>query len=217
MPTRVKVCGITSLRDALAAIDAGADALGFVFYPPSPRYIDEAQAADIIAQLPAFVTSVALFVDADADSIRRCIALTKVDLLQFHGSEDETFCRQFDRPYIKALRVNGDVQEQADVLANANAFASAKGILLDTYRKGVPGGTGERFDWRLVPETLNNVILAGGLTSDNVGEAITMVAPYAVDVSGGVEASHGVKDVDKIKQFFAAIQRSENDKKRRIA
>jgi len=210
VPTRVKVCGITSIRDARDAIDAGANALGFVFYPPSPRYIEVEQAASIIAQLPAFVTSVALFVDAQQEEVTRCIDLTNIDLLQFHGDESASYCQQFERPYIKALRVNSDQHTAEDVQAMADRYASARGILLDTYRKGVPGGTGERFDWNLVPTTLENVILAGGLTAANVTEAIQTVQPYAVDVSGGVEASHGVKDLEKIKQFFAAVQCGDN-------
>ncbi len=210
MPTRVKVCGITSIEDAKSAIEAGASALGFVFYPPSPRYISVPQAAEIISQLPAFVTSVALFVDASSTEVEQCIAHTKIDLVQFHGTEDEQFCQQFNRPYIKALRVNSEKHQPADVEALAKAYPSARGILLDTYRKGVPGGTGERFDWSLVPSSLDNVILAGGLTPANVAEAVSLVKPYAVDVSGGVEASHGKKDIQKIRQFFAAVNCGDN-------
>lgn len=205
MPTRVKVCGITSIQDARAAIDAGADALGFVFYPPSPRYISVESAAVIMEQLPAFVCTVGLFVNASVDEIEHCIERTQVDLLQFHGDEDAAFCESFSRPYIKALRVNSDVHKPSDVAELAQAYSSARGILLDTYRKGVPGGTGESFDWGLVPTSIDNVILAGGLTPQNVAGAIATVRPYAVDVSGGVEASHGIKDTVKIQQFFTAV------------
>lgn len=202
--TRVKVCGITCLEDAVQAVDAGADALGFVFYRPSPRFVEPAIAAKIIASLPAFVTTVALFVDEIEALVQRISTETGVDLLQFHGDEPVGFCTQFDRPYIKALRVKPDVE----VLQQAAPYAdSARGILLDTYRKGIPGGTGEAFDWDLVPEDLGAaLILAGGLNAGNVGAAMAAVSPFAVDVSGGVEAKAGRKDPDKIQAFMDAVR-----------
>ena len=206
MVCRVKICGITNLEDARQAIAAGADALGFVFYPPSPRYVEPARAAEIIAGLPPFVVTVGLFVNEEAASVQAIVDATGLDLIQFHGDETATFCEQFKRPYIKALRVNSQQHSRDDVTAMAAQYASARGVLLDTYRKGVPGGTGEVFDWALVPSDLDNVILAGGLEPANVAAAVREVAPFAVDVSGGVEASHGVKDAAKVTQFIVAAK-----------
>jgi phosphoribosylanthranilate isomerase len=203
---RVKVCGITNLEDARQAVFAGADALGFVFYRPSPRYIDPMDAAKIIASLPPFVVSVGLFVNEEATSVASILDTTGLDLIQFHGDETPQFCEGFDRPYIKALRVASERHSRDDVAAMIDAFSSARGVLLDTYRKGVPGGTGEVFDWDLVPQHSQNIILAGGLDPCNVAAAVQRVAPYAVDVSGGVEASHGVKDANKIIQFISAVK-----------
>ena len=197
--TRVKICGITRLEDALTAIEAGADALGFVFYPPSPRYIEPEKAAEIIAQLPPFVTTVALFVNEPEAEVRRIMALTQVDLLQFHGDETADYCQQFGRAWIKALRVRDADSLQQDL----NQFHAARAILLDSYRPGVPGGTGETFNWELIPEeSAQAIILAGGLTPENISTAVQQVKPYAVDVSGGVEASKGIKDPVKIHAFI---------------
>ena len=206
MTCKVKICGITNLNDALQAVAAGADALGFVFYRPSPRYVEPVVVANIIAALPPFVTTVGLFVNEPAESIDHILRQTGLDLIQFHGDEEEPFCRQFSRPYIKALRVDGAQQSQQDVASLAASYASARGILLDTYRAGVPGGTGEVFDWALVPENTANIILAGGLDSSNVAMAVRNVSPYSVDVSGGVEASHGVKDAAKVSKFIVAAK-----------
>ncbi len=203
---RVKICGITNLEDARQAVAAGADALGFVFYRPSPRYVEPVRAAEIIAGLPPFVVTVGLFVNEEAASVRAIVETTGLDLIQFHGDESVGFCEQFKRPYIKALRVNSLQHSRDDVTAMAAQFASARGVLLDTYRQGVPGGTGEVFDWALVPSDLDNVILAGGLEPTNVAAAVREVAPFAVDVSGGVEASHGVKDAAKVTQFIVAAK-----------
>jgi phosphoribosylanthranilate isomerase len=203
---RVKICGITNVEDARQAVAAGADALGFVFYRPSPRYVEPNVVANIVASLPPFVTTVGLFVDEDAATVADIMAHTGLDLIQFHGDEDDAFCRQFARPYIKALRVNSDAHSREDVAALAAQYPGARGILLDTYRAGVPGGTGEVFDWGLVPSGAYNIILAGGLEPSNVSQAVRVVAPFAVDVSGGVEASHGIKDHDKVKQFIAAAK-----------
>lgn len=205
MRTRVKICGITRLEDALAAVSAGADALGFVFYPASPRYVDPAVAGLIIRQLPPFVTSVALFVNESAEQICAVMDQTGVDLLQFHGDESPEFCAQFNRPYFKALRMYPDI----DVVAEAGRFASSRAILLDAYRPGVPGGTGEAFDWERIPSDIDKpLILAGGLDQSNVAKAISQVKPYAVDVSGGVEAAKGLKDSSKITSFMNEVARA---------
>ncbi|MDD0842599.1 phosphoribosylanthranilate isomerase [Pseudomonas sp. Gutcm_11s] len=200
---RVKICGITRVEDALAAVAAGADAIGLVFYAKSPRAVDVEQASTILAALPPFVTTVGLFVDVQRAELERILARVPLDLLQFHGDESVQECEGFNRPYIKALRVKaGD-----DVAAQVDAYPSAQGILLDTYVEGVPGGTGEAFDWSLVPRTLSKpVILAGGLRPDNVAGAVAQVRPYAVDVSGGVEASKGIKDAEKIGAFIRAAR-----------
>lgn len=205
--TRVKICGITRIDDALAAVDAGADALGFVFYAKSPRAVAIPDAAKIISQLPGFVTSVALFVDAEPAYVDQVISETGVDLLQFHGEETAVQCEQYSRPYIKALRMKPNLDLKQTMLA----YASARGVLLDAYTPGIPGGTGEQFDWSRIPADLAaGVTLAGGLDSSNVAAAIRQVKPYAVDVSGGVEQSKGIKDVKKLEQFFAEVHRVNN-------
>lgn len=182
--------------------------MGFVFYEPSPRYVEPAVAAEIIAALPPFVTSTALFVDADPDVVREIILLTKVDLLQFHGNETPEYCEQFGRAYIKALRMKPDM----DLMQHVGCYSSARGILLDAYKAGVPGGTGESFEWSRIPAGMrSSIVLAGGLTAENVAQAIEQVAPYAVDVSGGVEASAGLKDANKIKCFFEEVARANNN------
>jgi phosphoribosylanthranilate isomerase len=200
---RVKICGITRVEDALAAAAAGADAIGLVFYAKSPRAVGIEQARAIIAALPPFVTTVGLFVDIEHDELQRILASVPLDLLQFHGDESPEHCESINRPYIKALRVKaGD-----DIAVQVNRYPGAKGILLDTYVDGVPGGTGEAFDWSLVPEGLSKpVILAGGLHADNVAAAVARVRPYAVDVSGGVEASKGIKDAEKVGAFIRAAR-----------
>ena len=204
---RVKICGITRVEDALAAAAAGADAIGLVFYAKSPRAVDIEQAREILAALPPFVTSVGLFVDAERSELERILASVPLDLLQFHGDESVQQCEAFGRPYIKALRVKaGD-----DIAAQVARYPSAQGILLDAYVEGVPGGTGEAFDWSLIPQTLSKpLILAGGLRPDNVAEAVSRVRPYAVDVSSGVESSRGVKDATLIYQFCRAVCVADN-------
>lgn len=205
MTTRVKICGITCIEDAEAAVAAGASALGFVFYAPSPRHVSVQTAAEIIAGLPPFVTSVGLFVNAERQQVTTVLEQTGLDLLQFHGDEPESFCSGFARPYIKALRVRPGL----DIRGQVAAYASARGVLLDAYRPGVPGGTGEVFDWELVPgELASRLILAGGLTPANVADAIRRVKPFAVDVSGGVEAAPGRKDRARIAAFMAAVQQA---------
>ncbi|MGI3130353.1 phosphoribosylanthranilate isomerase [Halopseudomonas pachastrellae] len=202
--TRIKICGITREQDALAAAAAGADAIGLVFYAPSPRAVDAAQAARIVAALPPFVTTVGLFVDAEPAAVRAVLAEVPLDLLQFHGEESDDYCRQFGRPYLKAVRVRSADQLQ-DVAAQ---WPGAAGILLDSYKPGVPGGTGEVFDWRLVPRERDwNLVLAGGLAAGNVRQAIDEMQPWAVDVSGGVEAAKGIKDLEKINAFVQEVKR----------
>ncbi|HBX55202.1 phosphoribosylanthranilate isomerase [Pseudomonas sp. UBA2684] len=200
---RSKICGITRIEDALVAADAGADAIGLVFYGKSPRAVSLQQAQAIIAALPPFVTTVGLFVDASSSELSAILDAVPLDLLQFHGDETPDDCERFQRPYIKALRV----QPGVDLAAQIALYSAAAGVLLDTFVAGVPGGTGEAFDWSLVPRGLNMpIILAGGLTPDNVRCAIEQVQPYAVDVSGGVEASKGIKDAEKIRAFTRAVR-----------
>ena len=201
--TRVKICGITNTDDVLLACESGADAIGLVFYPPSPRYINIAQAVEVVECLPPFVTSVALFVNAQRNFIEQVIEQVPIDVLQFHGDETAAFCASFKRPYLKAIRMKPGL----DLYAVQDEYASAQGLLLDTYKKGVPGGTGESFNWDKVPHDLNlPIILAGGLVPENIAQAISQVKPYAVDVSGGVEASKGKKDPDKIIHFMKAVR-----------
>lgn len=204
MSVRIKICGITRVEDALAAAEAGADAIGLVFYPPSPRAVSAEQAADIVRALPPFVTTVGLFADAEADDVRRVLRQVPLDLLQFHGDEPAAYCRQFQRPWMKALRVRpGD-----DLNQLAARWPDAAGILLDSYKAGVPGGTGETFDWSAIPaERKWPLVLAGGLDAANVVSAIAATRPWAVDVSGGVEASKGIKDSEKIQAFVQEVKR----------
>jgi len=199
--TRVKICGLTREADIDAAVAEGADALGFVLWPGSKRAVDEARLAELAARVPAFVTRVGLFVDQEPALIARCAE--HLDLLQFHGNETPDCCARFARPWIKALRM----RDGLDLPAAAAAYARAQALLLDAYRPGVPGGTGETFDWSRIPASLAKpVILAGGLTPDNVAEAIAAVHPFAVDVSGGVEAAPGCKDARRLAAFFAAVR-----------
>ncbi len=205
MAVRVKICGITRLQDMHAACDAGADALGFVFYEKSPRHLAIETAAELMRALPPFVQSVGLFVNADPAYIESVLKMAPLDLLQFHGDETPAECARYGRPWLKAVRVNRDT----DLLKCAADFEAARGLLLDAYVPGVPGGTGERFDWSLIPPNLSRpVILSGGLTPDNVAEAVQQVRPWAVDVSSGVEASKGIKDAYKVAQFIAKAKAS---------
>lgn len=200
MHTRVKICGITRVQDAAAAVAAGADAIGLVFYPPSPRCVSVVQAAEIVASLPPFVTTVGLFVNADADAIAEVVREVGIDLIQFHGDECADYCAGHGRPWIRALRMKNNM----DLCAAAETYAAARGLLLDAYRPGVPGGTGETFDWsRIPPELAQRIVLAGGLQPRNVAQAVRQVRPYGVDVSGGVESSPGIKDADKVACFIA--------------
>lgn len=202
MHTRIKICGLTRSEDVAVVADAGADAVGFVFYPPSPRYVTPARAAELARSLPPFVSVVGLFVNADADTVRQALASAPIHLLQFHGDEDDAFCRQFGRPFIKAARVRPGL----DLLQYAAAFPSAQALLLDAFVDGYGGG-GAAFDWSLVPESLaRSVVLSGGLGVDNVGDAIRRLRPAAVDVSSGVESAKGIKDAAKVRAFVAAVR-----------
>jgi phosphoribosylanthranilate isomerase len=200
--TRIKICGITRVEDALKVVDAGADAVGLVFYDPSPRSVRINQATEIAAAVPAFVSVVALFVDPTKEYVQEVLNNVRIDLLQFHGDEENDFCSQFKIPFIKAIRV----RQASDVVASSLRFPNSVGILLDSYKPGVPGGTGESFDWSLIPKNHSNpIILAGGLTPENVASAINDVQPFAVDISGGVEVSKGIKDSEKIKKFVSEV------------
>lgn len=203
MRTRVKICGITRAEDAASAIAAGADALGFVFYPPSPRHVELEPARRIAGRVAPFVTRVGLFVNATRDQVAEVVERVGIDLIQFHGDESPGDCAGHGRPYIKAVRM----REGVDLAAERERYAGAAGLLVDTYRPGVPGGTGATFDWGLIPpELAGGIILAGGLTPENIAEAVRRVRPYAVDVSGGVERDKGIKDPDKIRRFMQGVQ-----------
>jgi len=203
MRTRVKICGITSVSDGLAAARHGADAIGLIFYPPSPRLVTLERAREIAASLPAFVARVAVFVNPAAADVDAVIRACRPDLLQFHGEEAADFCRSFGVPYLRALRVRPGV----DLLESLSPFGDAAGWLLDAYRQELYGGTGEAFDWELIPRELARpLILSGGLDVENVGAAIRRVRPWAVDVSSGVEAAKGVKDKRRIAAFMEAVR-----------
>ena len=203
MRTRIKICGITRLEDARIAVESGADAIGLVFYAPSPRNVAPEQARAIVAALPPFVTVVGLFVDPARDQVEAVLRCCSLGLLQFHGDEAPGFCGDFGLPYIKAARVRAD----ADLVQYLSPYHAAQGWLLDAYHDQLYGGTGESFDWKLIPQDLARpVILSGGLTPDNVGAAVRLVRPWAVDVSSGVEAAKGVKDAAKIAAFIAGVK-----------
>lgn len=203
--TRVKICGITRAEDALHAAAEGVDAIGLVFYEKSPRFVTSNQAADICKKLPAFVTTVALFKDADAGYIRQTLADVAIDLLQFHGSESAEFCRQFGKPYIKALGMAGETV----VPKRVDAYSDARGLLLDGHAPGADGGTGQSFEWSMIPDDLEYpLILAGGLDVKNVAEAIRTVRPYAVDVSSGVESEKGIKDAALVTAFMKNVRQA---------
>lgn len=205
MRTRIKICGLTRPQDVSDAVAAGADAIGFVFYPPSPRAIDIELARALCAQLPPFVTSVGLFVNEDPGRIREILAEVPLSLLQFHGEEGATYCESFGRPYMKASRVRAGF----DLVHYADCYPSACGILADAWVDGYGGG-GKVFDWSLVPERHPApIVLAGGLTPANVGEAIRRVRPWAVDVSSGVEIAKGVKDRALMDAFVVGVREAD--------
>ncbi len=199
---RIKICGIRTVADACYAASLGVDAIGLVFYPPSPRHVELEQARAIIQALPPFVSVVALFVNPAAPEVDRVLGTLAIDSLQFHGDEDEEFCRSFARPYIKAL----PVRPGEDVQPRLSSYASASGLLLDAYHPQLRGGTGDRFDWTQFPRLASRpLILAGGLSAENVGAAVAQLKPYAVDVSGGVESSRGVKSQAMMRAFVAGV------------
>lgn len=203
MRTRVKICGITRTEDALSAVNHGADAIGLVFYAPSPRCLTIEQAVAVTATLPPFVSVVALFVNPTVSEVKAVLSAVRVDILQFHGDESEKECAQYGLPYLKAVRIKSDT----NLIQYAQRYHRAKALLLDTYSDNAVGGTGQVFDWQLIPKKMPMpIILAGGLTPENVTDAIYQVQPYAVDVSGGVEQSKGIKDATKIAAFMAAIK-----------
>ena len=201
--TRVKICGITRAQDALEAVRCGADAIGLVFYAASPRFVTVQQAQQIVAVLPPFISVVALFVNATHAEIETVISQVRIDMVQFHGDETAADCERIKLPYFKAIRVKSDT----NLLQCELDFSSANALLLDTYSEAAYGGTGHVFDWDLIPKNMTKpVILAGGLIAENVGLAIQKVKPYAVDISGGVEVSKGIKDASKIAAFMLAVQ-----------
>ena len=206
MRTRVKICGITRVEDAVAAAAHGADAIGLVFYRPSPRCVTPERARQIVAATPAFVSTVAVFVNPSREEVGTVIRESGVTLLQFHGDEPADFCSSFSRPYIKAARIRPGL----DLLKYLSPHTAAQAWMLDAFHEDLWGGTGGAFDWGLVPRNAAKpVILSGGLTSDNVADAVRRVRPYAVDVSTGVEVSKGIKDAAKIAAFIGAVRRED--------
>ena len=203
--TRIKVCGITRAQDLQAAVAAGVDAIGFVFYPKSPRLVSAAQARELISLLPPFVTAVGLFVNEDAATVQRIASGVGLGLLQFHGDETPEYCAGFALPYIKAARMT----PQLDLIKFRDQFMGARGILLDAFVEGYGGG-GEVFDWSLIPQQAAGrharCVVSGGLRASNVGGAIKALRPYGVDVSSGVEAAKGIKDAALIRQFVSAVR-----------
>jgi len=201
--TRIKICGITREQDLRAVANSGADAIGLVFYDKSPRHVSTQQVAELMRHVPPFVTVVGLFVNPTVDYVRQVLANVSLDVLQFHGEESPEFCQQFGKPYLKAIRVKAGV----DLVECAARFAGAQGLLLDAFVEGTQGGTGESFDWALIPQNLSlPVILSGGLHAGNVAVAVKQVRPYAVDVSSGVEASKGIKDAAKVVAFIKEVK-----------
>lgn len=201
--TRAKICGITRIEDALSCARLGADAIGLVFYPPSPRHVSLAQARVIAHSLPPFITSVALFVNPSEDEVETVLREVRPDVLQFHGSETPEFCARFGVPWLKALRV----QAGLNLVEYAARYHQAQGLLLDAFVEGQAGGTGSTFDWTLIPAALPlPVVLSGGLDADNVATAIRQVKPWAVDVSSGAEAAKGIKDAAKIAAFMQGVR-----------
>lgn len=206
MRTRVKICGITRAQDAAAVVQSGADALGLVFYPKSPRYVTADQARQIATGVAPFVTVTGLFVNAPADSVREVLARVPLGLLQFHGEESNDQCNCFGLPFIKSI----PMRHGTDLLSLMSAYPDAAGFLLDAWQPGSHGGGGIAFDWQQIPEGINTpLVLAGGLTPGNVATAIRTVKPYAVDVSTGVERDKGIKSREKIEAFMREVRNSE--------
>lgn len=200
--TRIKICGLTRAADVDAAVAAGADAIGFVFYPPSPRYVTPQRATDLVRRLPPFVSAVGLFVNAEPTEVEAVLAAVPLHVLQFHGDEAEADCRRYGRPYLKAARVTPEL----DLVQYAARYPTAQALLLDAFVEGYGGG-GKTFDWSLIPTALPlPIVLSGGLDAANVAEAVRRVRPAAVDVSSGVEAAKGIKDAARIAAFVAAVR-----------
>lgn len=204
--TRIKMCGMTRIEDIENAVNAGADAIGLNFYPPSPRFIDIGKASEMAKVIPDSSSLVALFVNPDAGFVREVLAETNAHFIQFHGDESPEFCQQFNKRYIKALRVRDQkaLEEQWSIHSDADF------MLLDAYVPGTPGGTGEQFDWSVIREEMTDrLFLAGGLTPENVYAAVEQIRPYAVDVAGGIEVSKGIKSAEKMHQFADEVRRAD--------
>lgn len=208
--TRIKICGVTRAEDALAAARSGADAIGLVFFPASPRAVSAGRAQEICAALPPFISTVALFVNAAPQMVADTLKTVRPSLIQFHGDEDEAYCAQFGMPYLKAIRV-GSAMTPGDLLECEAKFRSARGLLLDTHSPNVYGGSGETFNWELIPQTMRNrIVLSGGLSPVNIKSAIERIRPWAVDVSSGVETvEKGIKDHRRIAQFIEAVKNAD--------
>lgn len=199
---RVKICGITNSADAKKSVLCGADAIGFVFYPPSPRYISPQRALEIVATIPPFITTIGLFVNTEPNDIKAILDLVPLAMLQFHGNETPKFCAQWGKPYIKSFYP----QKGKDIVSQIDSYQSACGVLFDSYLTDTPGGTGQTFDWSCIPQIKKPVILAGGLTPKNLAMAIRKVHPYALDVSSSLEKTPGIKDSKKIFSFMEALR-----------
>ena len=211
MRTRVKICGITRPQDAMSAVKHGADAIGLVFYAPSPRCVSVETAKSIVQALPPFVTVVGLFVNAEESDVRQVLAQVHLDVLQFHGDETPEFCASFAVPYLKALRITPALSSAADVLALIEQYSTASAILLDAWDPLQAGGTGKQFDWSLAAHCVHQselpIVLAGGLDAANAADAIARVRPWALDLSSGVESEPGIKDPQRLTAFFDEVNR----------
>jgi len=209
MRTRIKICGFTRVEDAVFASSLGVDAIGLVFYPPSPRNVQIAQAREIAQALPAFISIVALFVDGHESWIREVLKAVPIDIIQFHGDETAEACRIYNKPYIKAL----SMRQNIDIANCAATYYDAAGLLLDAYHPDAKGGTGNKFDWAMIPQQYSfPLILAGGLTVDNTKQAVQSVKPYALDVSTGVEVQKGIKDAAKMAAFIEQVYQADRSK-----
>lgn len=207
--TRIKICGITRVEDALCAAHAGADAIGLIFYAASPRAVTIAQAISISNALPPFVATVALFVNASQNEVNGIITCVRPTILQFHGDESASYCTQFGMPFLKAIRV-GEEMTADDLLEYAEEFSASRALLLDTMSQGLYGGSGKSFDWQVIPKEMRRrIVLSGGLRVDNVAGAIRMIRPWAVDVSSGVEAQKGVKDHALVRKFIEEVRNAD--------
>ena len=203
---RVKICGITNQVDASDAIALGADAIGFIFHPPSPRYVSPEKVAEIIAGLPPFVSTVGLFVDMKFEYVRKVIDVSGIGCLQFHGEEEESLCDSFGLPWFKTIKM----MQGADVVEKVSRYNRSSAVLFDTGDSNLAGGTGKTFDWELIPQSMNKpYIVAGGLNAQNVRKVIKMTKPFAVDVCSGVESEKGKKDLSKLKDFITLAKQRE--------